>query len=83
MPLAGFAPTITASERLQAYALDRAATVIGELQFSSVKFSEKIYKFSPVNHGDFLLLIFISAHAALLRALGFSWLLLASLGFKQ
>jgi len=30
MPLAGFEPAITASERLQTYALDRADSAIGD-----------------------------------------------------
>jgi hypothetical protein len=33
MPLAGFEPTIPASERTQTHALDRAATGIGDLSF--------------------------------------------------
>jgi hypothetical protein len=36
MPLAGFEPTIPASARPQTYALDRAATGIGNIYFRSV-----------------------------------------------
>jgi hypothetical protein len=36
MSLAGFEPTITASQRLHTYALDRAATGIGNIQHYSL-----------------------------------------------
>jgi hypothetical protein len=36
MPPVGFAPPISAGERHQTYALDRAATGIGELHFASI-----------------------------------------------
>ena len=38
MPSVGFEPTILAGERPQTYALDRAATGTGEMQYLSDKF---------------------------------------------
>jgi hypothetical protein len=44
MPLAGFEPTISAGERPQTYALDRAATGTGVFQFFAQKYRVKVYR---------------------------------------
>ena len=44
MPPAGFEPTISAGEWAQAHALDRAATLIGDMIYAETKLSIRNYE---------------------------------------